>query len=210
MQESLRAQRHCKGWEEFSSFTAGVECPATIVYPEPPDPVETLFIGWNPPGGTHFWNSNQDKLRKSIAAVLWDIGWDRQANFMKQFLDQHCYLIHAVPCWKKAKFPVGELKTRLTTICARNLLAPTLATIQPKRICALGNVPHIALHAVLPGIPETRIGFRYSEGLHRNVGPYEIIITCFPNTWPVDRQNPSGSKNRDCTVKALRRWWGSV
>jgi hypothetical protein len=86
-------------------------------------------------------------------------------------------------------------------------LAPTLVSVNPKIICALGHIPHLALSVILPEVPKPTVKFRYSEGWHGASGPYEVIITCFPNTWPVDRNNPTGPKNRDCTVAALRKWW---
>jgi len=198
----------CKGSTVWNPFLNGATCPPTVRYPQPPCPTETLFIGWNPPGTRHFWNSQEDKLRNSLGEVLWQLAWNRQGDFIQQFLSQHCYLVHAVPCWQKVKFPDGEFGTKLVSLCTQNLLKPTLATIQPKRICALGKVPHIALHNIwLNDIPAPNTNFRYSAGWHGQAGPYEIIITCFPNTWPVDSHNPKGPKNRDCTVAALRRWW---
>ena len=196
----------CRGWE--NSSPNGIQCPPNVLYCQPPQPIETLFIGWNPPGTAHFWNCPQDKLRKALAEVLYKLGWNRQDCFIRQFLDRHCYFVHAIPCWKQAKFPDGQYGTQLISICAKSLLRFTLARINPKRICALGRVPHGALHVLFPNdIPEPGAGFRYSHGWHRQVGPYEVVITCFPNTWPIDTNKPKGLKNRDCTIAALRRWW---
>lgn len=197
----------CRGWEGRGPLPDGVKCPPIVAYPEPPHPIETLFLSWNPPGAKHFWNSPQDDLRRELSKVLWELGWNRQGDFIEQFLSRRCYLVHAVRCWTNPKFPGGELGNRFASVCARALLAPTLEELKPKRICALGRVPHIALHAVLKGVPKPSAGFRYSEGWHGTAGPYEIIITCFPNTWPVEKQNSKGRKNRDCTVAALRKWW---
>lgn len=197
----------CRGWEGRGPLPDGVKCPPFVAYPEPPHPTETLFLGWNPPGAKHFWNSPQDDLRKQLAEVLCELGWDRQVDFIEHFLSRSCYLVHAVRCWTKPKFPDGELGKGLASVCARALLAPTLEKIKPKRICVLGRVPHVALHTVLNGIPKPTAAFRYSNGWHGTGGPYEIIITCFPNTWPVDKRDPKGRKNRDCTVAALREWW---
>jgi len=194
----------CKGWG--SSPPNGIQCPPNILYCQPPQPTETLFIGWNPPGTAHFWNCPQDNLRKALAEVLYTLGWNRQGYFIQQFLSQHCYFVHAAPCWKKAKFPGGQCRIQIVSTCVQNLLRPTLATIKPKRICAFGRVPHIALYTLFPAnIPKPN-GFRYSQGWHGQAGPYEVVIACFPNTWPV-KNNPQGRNNRDCTIAALRRWW---
>src|SRR3989442_13561242 len=75
----------CKGSTVWNPFLNGVTCPPTVRYPQPPCPTETLFIGWNPPGTAHFWNSKKDKLRNSLAEVLWHLDWDRQGDFIQQF-----------------------------------------------------------------------------------------------------------------------------
>src|SRR5215813_2744448 len=79
----------CSGWG--SSSPNGIQCPPNVLYCQPPQPTETLFIGWNPPGTEHFWNCPQDKLRKSLAEVLYELGWNRQSCFIQQFLNRHCY-----------------------------------------------------------------------------------------------------------------------
>lgn len=129
----------------------------------------------------------------------------KRGNFLEQFLAGKLYLVHTVPCWKEAKFPTGGLGDRLVSTCATNVLNRTLSAIGPKRICALGRVPHMALHTLFPdAIPRS---CEYRKGWYGSAGPYEVIVTCFPNTWPVNPKDPDGPKNRDCTVAALRQWW---
>lgn len=196
----------CRGWNQPPHQS--VRCPPGIEYPPPPKPTEILFIGWNPPGSVHFWSPRergQDKLRDSLEAVLHELGWPKGGNFLEQFLARKLYFVHAVPCWKEAKFPTNRLENSLVSTCATNVLNRTLSAIGPKRICALGRVPHMALRALFPdAIPQS---CEYQKGWQGSAGPYKVILTCFPNTWPVNRKDPHGPKHRDCTVAALRRWW---
>lgn len=200
----------CGGWKG-KQRPEGIICPPAFSYPHPPWPVKTLFLGWNPPGTTHFWNSNQDRLRLGLREVLTALGWDSNEDLIGQFLKRGCYLVHVVRCWPKAKFPDphGELGVQLVATCARSLLDPTLSDLQPEWIVALGKVPHIALHALGLDVPRPSRKFPYTVGWHGTIGSYKIIITCFPNTWPIDRRKPDGLKNRDCTIAALKKWWGA-
>ena len=166
----------CNGWG--NSAPGGSQCPPKILYCQPLHPIETLFIGWNPLGPKHFWNSPQDNLRNSLAEVLYSLGWSRQSDFIQQFLKQHCYLVHAVPCWKKAKFPGRPIGNQIVSTCAKNLLQPTLMVINPTRICALGRVPHIALHhALFPSnIPVPNPKSNHGTLAHSTMRPPSLVI----------------------------------
>jgi hypothetical protein len=76
--------------------------------------------------------------------------------------------------------------------CARNSLKGELQQLQPRAVCALGQLPHRALRALWPEeIPERVV---YGQGWMGTAGGIKILITAFPNTYV----NPRGVQNRAC------------
>lgn len=177
----------------------GISCPPRLEYPPPPDPVEMLFIGWNPPGKRHFWNSREDNLYRNVSWVFEQLAWLKKPDIWELFSERRFYLTHAVKCWNKPKF--GLHVPGLIELCARSVLDEEIRNLDPRTICALGNVPHRALYSLWPdNIP---VSLEYGEGWHGVVSGRHIIVTCFPNV----RWNRKKSKhNRQCTTDALRRW----
>jgi dephospho-CoA kinase len=146
--------------------------------------VELLFLGWNPPGASHFWNDPRDKLRRDLTRVLEGLGWLRDGeDLLGLFRRRRFYFVHAVRCWTKAEF--GWEVPGLIENCAHGLLEPELKRLNPRTICALGEVPHRALRAIWPeAIPDV---VAYRQGWVGTVAGIQIILTAFPN-WPSNRQ----------------------
>lgn len=194
----------CSGWPPGQTTPSGVTCPPVISYPAPPDPVEILFIGWNPPSERYFWNDAEDRLRAGLKWVLGQLGWKVEPDLLAEFERRHAYFVHAVKCWMKVKAPSRPV----TRTCARQSLRQEIEMLKPKVIVALGEIPHRALTSIdrfSAVVPKAgRAGtFRYGDGWCGPVEGATIIITTFPNT----RGNrTSGLSNRDVTLRALRQW----
>lgn len=194
-------QVECLGWS--GKPPPGVQCPPTLHYPNPPSPVDLLFLAWNAPGDTHFWNSPGDNLRLNLQWVFHQLAWPANYGVIDVFRDRRYFLVHAVRCWKKAEF--GWSISGLIETCSRNSLRLDLERLHPKAICALGRLPHHALRVLWPAeIPEKVV---YGRGWTGAVAGANVLITAFPNT----RNNPARNvENRACTLEALRRWMPSV
>jgi hypothetical protein len=175
-----------------------VICPPGLNYPAAPDVVEVLFLGWNPPGDDHFWEGNKDDLRDNLEWVFRRTGWrGHQEDFREEFLQHHCYLVHAVKCWRDSGWPSPEATSRCS-----ELLTQDLDRLKPKALCLLGQRAHLAasLLPALARLPAVSPEFRYWKGWTGRIGSMEIIITTFPNR----RWNRSTkTENRECTALAL-------
>lgn len=187
----------CLGWT--GKPPRGVECPPTLSYPRPPSTVDLLFVAWNPPGAGHFWNSPGDNLRENLQWVFHQLGWPSNRDVTDIFREKQYFLIHAVRCWRTAKFD-WDLPD-LVEHCSRNSLQGDLQRLKPKAVCALGRLPHQALRVLWPReIPET---VAYGRGWMGTADGVKTLITCFPNTY---MNQARGMQNRACTHEALRKW----
>lgn len=185
---------HCRGWMDVTTRPQGIVCPSPLQYPPPPERVDVLFLGWNPPGMKHFWNWPEDPLRRNLAWVLSELGWDVRAEQLGEFDRRKCYFVHSVKCWPYAAWPPEALVRR----CAKALLAGEIERLQPQTICVLGHIPHTAIEEVIPGVPRASAKFHYAEGWCGEVAGMELIICAFPNTrWNARRR----TMNRECTVE---------
>lgn len=189
---------YCEGLK-ISSHDSRIQCPPNLEYPSPPRDVEVLFIGWNPPGAKHFWNSQNDNLYTDLAWVFEELGWMKTQNLWEAFNERNFYLVHAVKCWQRAKF-VWNVPGLVDT-CARNLLTRNIDELTPRTICALGKLPHKALCSIWPSeIPKK---LSYGKGWCKTVKGRKVIITTFPN-WHWNKSEKKA--NRECTALALKRW----
>jgi uracil-DNA glycosylase len=190
----------CPGWPAGQLAPSEIICPPIITYPRPPDPVDLLFIGWNPPTDKHFWNNADDNLRAGLKWVLGQLGWRVEPDLLAEFERRHAYFVHAVKCWMRVKKP----NRGVTRTCAKQVLQHEIEILKPRVIVALGEIPHLALTSIEPFahvVPRFR-GMRYGEGWCGAADSATIIVTAFPN----QHGNVSGGTNRDQTVRALRRW----
>jgi len=191
---------YCRGWKDQNlSLPEEITCPPNLEYPLPPARVEVLFVGWNPPGEKHFWNSKEDNLYQDLSWVFQQLGWLEGDDLWQVFRKKNIYLVHAVKCWQRAKFlwNIPGLVDR----CARNLLNKNIEDLNPKTICALGKLPHKALSSIWPSeIPRT---LRYGKGWCETMQGRKVIITAFPN-WHWNKAEKK--TNRECTASALKRW----
>jgi hypothetical protein len=189
---------YCEGLK-ISSHDSRIQCPPNIEYPTPPRKIEVLFIGWNPPGAKHFWNSQDDNLFADLTWVFGELGWSCKRDLWEVFRERDFYLVHAVKCWQRAKF-LWNIPGLVDT-CARNLLVKNIEDLSPKTICALGKLPHKALSSIWPSeIPRE---LRYGKGWCETVHGRKVIITAFPN-WHWNKAEKK--TNRECTALALKRW----
>jgi hypothetical protein len=188
----------CTGWSGQTVRPRSVICPPLLSYPAPPDVVEILFLGWNPPGDDHFWKGNKDDLRDNLDWVFSRAGWPgHEEDFRKEFLQRHCYLVHAVKCWRDPSWPSADATSRCSA-----LLAQDLERLKPRALCILGEWAHLSasLLPALEGLPPVSQKFRYSKGWTGRISDMEIVITTFPNR----RWNRSKRiENRECTATAL-------
>jgi hypothetical protein len=188
---------NCSGWNGKPPL--GVDCPPSLSYPKAPSIVDLLFLAWNPPGAGHFWNSPGDNLRQNLQWVFHQLGWPDDRDVTDIFRERQYFLIHAVRCWRTAKFDWDI--PNLIENCARNSLKGDLERLQPQAVCALGRLPHQALRVLWPEeIPET---VAYGRGWMGTVGGVKTLITSFPNTYV---NQARGMQNRACTQEALSRW----
>lgn len=182
---------HCSGWRDQPSRPEAIECPPSLEYPVPSDPVDILFVSWNPPGTTHFWNNDSDRLRIHLGWVLSELGWKTQPDFLEEFIKRRCYLVHATKCWRSRNWPSPEATAR----CARALLTEDINRLKPRNLCLLGSVPHFAASLIIEGLPPFVERFPYEKGWKGRVGTMNVIITVLPNQW-----------NRQSAIEALKRW----
>ena len=191
---------YCRGWENKNlSLPEGIACPPNLEYPPPPARVELLFVGWNPPGEKHFWNSTEDNLYRNLTWVFEQLGWLKKTDIRAVFTEKCFYFTHAVKCWTEAKFDWHM--AGLVDRCANNILKAEIENLNPKIICALGKLPHMALHSIWPrAIPSS---IKYGEGWCEVVEARQIIVTCFPN---IRWNRKKKTHNRQCTANALDRW----
>ena len=183
--------------------------PELYKYPKPKLPIKLLFLGWNPPkpyGG--FWSLEfDDRLRTDLHRILRTLGKietpSSDQNFLNEFLGNGYYFIHTVKCWTEAKFPgfgrdaqsrEGRLRKKqvglpLLYSCVRTHLVYELKTLNPQKVCALGELPFLGLCDLYPKLSETSAaptqGFVYQKG---SCGlPWILLFSCFPqeNSVPV-------------------------
>jgi hypothetical protein len=187
----------CVGWSEVAERPLGVVCPPRLEYPAPPSPVRLLFVSWNPPGPTHFWNSQGDRLRRHLSWVLGELGWPTQPDFLGEFLQRGAFLVHAVKCWQQRDWPSPDAIAR----CARASFLFDLLQLRPERLCLLGRVPFEVASKVVQGLPVVMPS--YFEGWTGDVSvPSEAgtrhlptLVTVLPSHF-----------NRKHTLAALRSW----
>jgi len=177
-----------------AAFPGVVRPPALSAYPPAARRIETLFIGWNPPrpfGG--FWSvDGPDNLRKELHGILRALGCVRaprpDEDFLGEFLDTGYYFVHAVKCWSAAKYPGfgrgakrsarAEMGEPLLEACAKAHLQDELRTLDPTRVCALGELAYGALRALDEGLDPAA---RPSEGRTFIRGVRTVLYTCFPS-----------------------------
>jgi len=185
--------KHCRGWVNHHSIPTGVRCPPDLVYSPPPSsPINILFLAWNPPSSTHFWNSSTDKLRTHLSWILSQkpFCW-KEPDFLADFLSRGCYLVHAARCWADPAWPPVEV----AQTCARALLAKDLQAMQPRTLCILGKIPLYAAREVVAGLPHPEV-VKYQKGCCIAIGDMRVIITVLPHHY-----------DRKYTLEALRQWW---
>ena len=187
----------CVGWADIAERPAGLVCPPRLEYPAPPSPVRLLFVSWNPPGPTHFWNFQGDRLRRHLSWVLGELGWTTRPDFLGEFLQQGAFLVHAVKCWQQRDWPSPDAIAR----CARAGFLTDLLQLRPERLCLLGRVPFEVTSKVVHGLPVVMPS--YFEGWTGDVSvPSDAgsrylptLVTVLPNHF-----------NRKHTLAALRDW----
>lgn len=173
---------------------AGVDRPPLLhAYPAPRRRVDLLFIGWNPPkpfGG--FWSGDSDdNLREELHGILRGsfLRSPRpDAEFLAEFLHEGFYFIHAVKCWSAAKFPGfgrgatptdrRERGEPLLKACAAAHLSNELADLDPRKICALGEVAYCALREVQNNLD---LNARPTRGDVFRFRDRPLLYTCFPS-----------------------------
>lgn len=184
-------------------FPGGTRPPELHAYPEPVRPVELLFIGWNPPRPfSGFWVSDtRDNLREELYAIFKSLGLitadQPDENFLREFREvRRFYFVHSVKCWTRANYPgFGRnalVKDRraigipLLRACVETHLRPELNELDPKSVCALGELAYEALRYLYP---EFDPSVRPTEG--RRFDPengrrrWSLLYTCFPSPAPV-------------------------
>lgn len=185
-------------------FPGGSRPPQIHAYPSACPPVRLLFVGWNPPrpfGG--FWVVEAgDTLRADLHWILSSLKGveapEPDAVFVDEFRRKGFFFVHAVKCWTQAKYPGFGRKAKredrdrlgepLLRACASMHLGKELGELAPRRVCALGEVPFLALAEVWRTIP---IAVRPTEG--RSFGgeeyglPWDLLYTCFPSPAPAGR-----------------------
>ena len=173
-----------------------------LVFPGPP--VQLLFLGWNPPRPfAGFWVAEVgDTLRTDLHWILSSLkvieAPKPDAVFADEFRGKGFFFVHAVKCWTQAKYPGFGRKAKredrdrlgepLLRACASMHLEKELGDLAPRRVCALGQVPFLALAEVWRTIP---IAVRPTEGRTfrgKEYGlPWDLLYTCFPSPAPAGR-----------------------
>lgn len=183
-------------------YPAGVRPPDLYAYPRPPRAVHLVFIGWNPPksfGG--FWSlDTEDNLRSDIHEILIQLKQIEaqlpDGIFLEEFLSKGFFFIHAVKCWTHTKYPGFGRNARrldrkrigvpLLQACAGTHLGAELHELSPGKVCALGEVPYLALCHVfresrLPSDAASPTEGRIFEPEPSKLN-WPLLYTCFPQS----------------------------
>lgn len=148
-----------------------------------------------------------DNLREELHGILRAADRVRapkpDQGFLEEFLDAGFYFLHAVKCWTAAKFPgFGRKATRdarrergepLLRACVKTHLDRELDGLEPKRICALGELAYCGLRILDESLDATA---RPSDGQTFRLGPRAVLYTCFPSGNLV-RGRPASEFTRD-------------
>jgi hypothetical protein len=171
-----------------------VRPPQLYAYPPKPRAVGLLFVGWNPPkpfGG--FWSTGApDNLREELHRILRTLERVRSPRpdheFLEEFLDVGFYFVHAVKCWSVAKFPGFGREARrherveigepLLRACAKAHLANELGTLNPRNLCAFGELAYCGLRMLDENLDPAA---RPSKGGVFQSGSRAVLYTCFPS-----------------------------
>lgn len=185
-------------------FPGGIRPPQIHAYPSACPPVRLLFVGWNSPRPFRgFWVAEAgDTLRADLHWILSSLNvveaTEPDAVFVDEFRGKGFFFVHAVKCWTQAKYPGfgreakredrNRLGEPLLRACASMHLGKELGELAPRRVCALGEVPFLALAEVWRTIP---IAVRPTEGRSfrgEEYGlPWDLLYTCFPSRAPAGR-----------------------
>lgn len=179
----------------------GYRPPKLYKYPAVKSPVRLLFLGWNPPrpfGG--FWSDDRDNLRRDLHAILKELGQINASfpdkTFLEEFLGKGFYFIHTVKCWTESKFPgfgrgattrEGRDKKEKVGIpliksCVSTHLEEELNTLEPQKVCGLGEVPFIGLCELFPKLTKATATPTQGRDFQREQYgiPWPLLYTCFP------------------------------
>lgn len=183
-------------------YPEGIRPPELHAYPNPSRSIRLLFIGWNPPrpfGG--FWSvATKDNLRSDIHQILTklDLIQAQQPDeiFLDEFLLKGYFFLHAVKCWSQTKYPgfgrkasAQERKSLgipLLHACAETHLTTELEQYSPEKVCALGELPFLALCHVLKGSTLAPTLASPTDGRVFDMGTYRLrwplLYTVFPQS----------------------------
>lgn len=202
--------------------------PKLYKYPTPHLPIKLLFLGWNPPkpyGG--FWSLEfEDSLRSDLHRILKTLKKIEAPSpnqiFLDEFSNKGFYFIHTVKCWTEAKFPgfgrdaqskEGRARREqvglpLLSSCVQTHLSDELKTLNPQKVCALGELSFLGLCDIYPKLRKTSAtptqGVVYQKG---SCGlPWPLLYSCFPKEESV---LVKGTKQRKKTWEIVRDHLGT-
>lgn len=140
----------------------------------------------------------EDNLRSAIHESLVKLGRIRaerpDATFLEEFLSNGYFFLHAVKCWSRPKYPGfgrsreerKQLGVPLLHACAATHLKPELKKYSPQKVCALGELPYLALchilkdSALTPTLASPTEGKVFEAQTYRL--PWPLLYTVFPQS----------------------------
>ena len=192
----------CMPIPQVSYPPEGCRPPKLDKYPAVKPPVKLLFLGWNPPkpfGG--FWSvKSEDNLRSELHAILKELGQINASfpdkNFLEEFLGKGFYFIHTVKCWTESKFPgfgrgattregrdkKEKIGIPLIKSCVGTHLEEELNTLEPQKVCALGEVPFLGLCELFRELSQADSTPTQGQDFQQEQYgiPWPLLYTCFP------------------------------
>jgi hypothetical protein len=159
-------------------------CPRkSIGIPAPPNPLNCLFVAWNPPTAKaqtsdNFWNNPDDNLRHNLLGIL-------KLKGISEFHQRGFFLIHALKCATKSS---GLLKadssfSRLVLgKCVPKHLRREVEELQAPRLCLLGGIAKQAIALFCPDVGNWTARPRMGKKKEINMpyGKVDCLYTCLP------------------------------
>lgn len=186
-----------KNWEGLQSradkctacaeLTPEIACPRTSIgIAAPTNPVNCLFVSWNPPSKSktetqasdNFWNNSSDILRNNLLGIL-------KLKNTVEFLDKGFFLIHAVKCATKSPGTLqadSDLSKLVLGTCVPQYLEKEVKEVASPRICLLGAIAKEGFGIFCPDANgwAAKPTMGQSKLIKLSYGEVDCLYTCLP------------------------------
>jgi hypothetical protein len=156
-----------------------VLCPPKPIYPEPPNQVNTLFVGVAPPRpGDHFYSNETDRLKIGLFAVLSSIGY--KFHTIRDFIDAGYFLSHTAKCPQQGTW---RANIKISMQCAPRILRQEIEILKPRSICILSKAVGVKVANYLFGndlVSAKCFEFGQIQAVHAGNAVVPVLVTAQP------------------------------